>query len=213
GEIRRGWIGKALENLDVKLADDGEVLVRGPSVMMGYWNRPDATAEAFDDDGFLLTGDIGEMDDDGFLRIIDRKKDLIVTSGGKNVAPQPIENRLKQSPVVDVAVLIGERRNFISALVVPDFERLGQWAEENGIANDDLRSLLEKPEVVELYRKTVEAVNDDLARYERIREYRLLPEPLTVENGALTPTLKVKRRVIDERYAKIITEIYSRRSP
>jgi len=213
GEIRRGWIGKALENLDVKLADDGEVLVRGPSVMMGYWNRPDATAEAFDDDGFLLTGDIGEMDDDVFLRIIDRKKDLVVTSGGKNVAPQPIENRLKQSPVVDVAVLIGERRNFISALVVPDFERLGQWAEENGIANDDLRSLLEQPEVAELYRKTVEAVNDDLARYERIREYRLLPEPLTVENGALTPTLKVKRRVIDERYAKIITEIYSRRSP
>mgnify|MGYP000674035094 CR=1 FL=1 len=133
GDVRRGWIGRPLDNLEVKLAKDGEVLVKGPSVMMGYWNKPEQTSETIDQDGFLHTGDIGEMDGDGYLRIIDRKKDLIVTSGGKNVAPQPIESRLKQSQMVDVSVLIGERRNFISALICPDFDQLDQWAAAHGL--------------------------------------------------------------------------------
>jgi long-chain acyl-CoA synthetase len=209
GQVRRGWVGKELDNLEVKLADDGEVLVKGPSVMMGYWNKPDQTAEAFDEDGFLRTGDIGEMDDDGYLRIIDRKKELIVTSGGKNVAPQPIESRLKQSHLVDVAVLIGERRNFISALISPDFEQIQSWATENDVASESVGDLLRRPEVIEVFQEAVDAVNAELARYEQIREFRLLPESLTIEGGFLTPTLKVKRRVVDGRFAEIIEGIYS----
>jgi long-chain acyl-CoA synthetase len=209
GRIRRGWVGQALENLEVKLADDGEVLVKGPSVMMGYWNKPEQTAEAFDPEGFLRTGDIGEMDEDGYLRIIDRKKDLIVTSGGKNVAPQPIESRLKQTPLVDVAVLIGDRRNFISALISPDFGELKRWAIEQDVPFDAIKDLLQQPEVSELFQGVVNEVNEDLARYEQIRGFRLLPETLSVEGGFLTPTLKVKRPVVSERFADLIDGIYS----
>ena len=208
GEIRRGWLGQALENLEVKLAEDGEVLVKGPSVMMGYWNKPEQTAETFDHDGFLRTGDIGEMDDDGYLRIIDRKKDIIVTSGGKNVAPQPIESRLKQSHLVDVAVVIGERRNFISALISPDFTELKRWALENDVPFDTVKDLLQQPEISTLFQEVVDGINAELARYERIREFRLLPESLTVESGFLTPTLKVKRPMVNERFADLIDSIY-----
>jgi long-chain acyl-CoA synthetase len=209
GQIRRGWVGRALENLEVKLAEDGEVLVKGPSVMMGYWNKPEQTAETFDADGFLRTGDIGEMDEDGFLRIIDRKKDLIVTSGGKNVAPQPIESRLKQSHLVDVAVLIGERRNFISALISPDFDQLRLWAADHEVAYDSIEKLLQRSETMTVFQEAVDAVNAELARYEQVREFRLLPESLTIEGGFLTPTLKVKRPVVSERFAEVIENIYS----
>ena len=209
GKIRRGWLGQPLDNLEVKLAEDGEVLVNGPSVMMGYWNKPEQTADAFDPDGFLRTGDIGEMDDDGYLRIIDRKKDIIVTSGGKNVAPQPIESRLKQSRLVDVAVLIGERRNFISVLISPDFVELKRWAMEHDVPFDAIKDLLQQPEVLTLFQEAVDTVNLELARYEQIREFRLLPDSLTVEGGYLTPTLKVKRPVVSERFADLIEGIYS----
>jgi len=208
GEIRRGWLGKSLDNLEVKLAGDGEVMVKGPSVMMGYWNKPEQTAEVFDPEGFFLTGDVGEMDDEGYLRIIDRKKDIIVTSGGKNVAPQPIESRLKQSQLVDVAVLIGERRNFISVLISPDFVELKRWALEHDVPFDTINDLLQQAEVSTLFQESVDAVNSELARYEQIREFRLLPESLTVDGGLLTPTLKVKRPVVNERFAEIIDGIY-----
>jgi long-chain acyl-CoA synthetase len=208
GQVRRGWVGRALDNLEVKLAEDGEVLVKGPSVMMGYWNKPEQTSEAIDADGWLRTGDIGEMDD-GYLRIVDRKKDLIVTSGGKNVAPQPIESRLKKSHLVDVAVVIGERRNFISALISPDFDQLRSWATERGASYDSVEEFLESTEVSDVFQKVVNVVNAELARYEQIREFRLLPESLTIEGGFLTPTLKVKRRVVDQRFADIIEDIYS----
>jgi long-chain acyl-CoA synthetase len=177
--------------------------------MMGYWNKPEETAEGFDSDPFLRTGDIGEMDDDGYLRIIDRKKDIIVTSGGKNVAPQPIESRLKQSHLIDVAVVIGERRNFISALISPDFTELKRWALENDVAFDTVKDLLLQPEISTLFQEVVGGVNAELARYERIREFRLLPESLTVESGFLTPTLKVKRPVVSERFADLIDSIYA----
>jgi long-chain acyl-CoA synthetase len=209
GNIRRGWMGRALDNLEVKLAEDGEVLVKGPSVMMGYWNKPEETADAFDPEGFLRTGDIGEMDEEGYLRIIDRKKDIIVTSGGKNVAPQPIESRLKQSQLVDVAILIGERRNFISALISPDFVELKRWALEHDVPFDSITDLLQQPEVSTLFQEAVDTVNVELARYEQIREFRLLPETLTIEGGFLTPTLKVKRPVVSERFADVIESIYS----
>jgi long-chain acyl-CoA synthetase len=178
--------------------------------MMAYWNKPEQTAEVFDEEGFLRTGDIGVMDEGGYLRIIDRKKDLIVTSGGKNVAPQPIESRLKQSHLVDVAVLIGEGRNFISALISPDFEQLGMWAAEQHVESHSTEDLLGRSEVLEVFQGAVDAVNKELARYEQIREFRLLPESLTIEGGHLTPTLKVKRRVVNERFADIIEGIYSR---
>jgi long-chain acyl-CoA synthetase len=177
--------------------------------MMGYWNKPEETAETFEEGDFLRTGDIGEMDEDGYLRIIDRKKDLIVTSGGKNVAPQPIESRLKQSHLVDVVVLIGERRNFVSALISADLEQLELWAAEQGVDYDSVDDLIGRPEVRAMFQQAVDNVNTELARYEQIREFRLLPESLTIENGALTPTLKVKRRVVNERFADIIEEIYS----
>jgi long-chain acyl-CoA synthetase len=208
GEIRRSWIGRPLDNLDVKLADDGEILVRGPVVMMGYWNKPEQTAEAIDPEGFLQTGDIGVMDD-GFVRVIDRKKDLLVTSGGKNVAPQPIESRLKQAALVDVAVVIGDRRNFVAALLSPDFEELTKWAGERGIGFSQLQDLIELDATKDAFQEIVDSVNRDLARYEQVREFRILPETLSIEGGHLTPTLKVKRRVISERFAELIENIYS----
>ena len=207
GEIRRGWIGRPLDNLEVKLAGDGEVLVRGRSVMMGYWNKPEATAEAFDDDGFFRSGDLGEIDE-GFVRIIDRKKDLIVTSGGKNVAPQPIESRLKESALVDVAVVIGDRKNFISALISPAFEELERWAREKKLSFDSAEDLINLPEVRSAMQHVVDAANETLARYEQIKEFRLLPKSLTIEGGHLTPTMKVKRRVVEERFAAEIEDIY-----
>jgi long-chain acyl-CoA synthetase len=211
GEIRRGWVGRPLENLDVRLAEDGEILVKGPSVMMGYWNKPEETAEVFDENGFLRTGDIGEMDSGGFIRIIDRKKDLIVTSGGKNVAPQPIESRLKESTLVDVAVLIGDRRHFVSVLLSPDFEELERWARESGLSFDTRNDLLADAAVRGLYQEVVDGVNSKLARYEQIRDFRLLPVTLSIEGGHLTPTLKVKRRVVFEEFTEIIDSIYAPR--
>jgi len=209
GEIRRGWMGRPLDNLDVRLAADGELLVKGPSVMMGYWNKPEETAEAFDENGFFCTGDIGEIDPDGYVRIIDRKKDLIVTSGGKNVAPQPIESLLKQSPLVDLAVLIGDRRHFISVLISPDFEELTRRTRESGLSFDTRGDLLRDSTALGLFQEVVESINNGLARYEQIREFRLLPVTLSIESGHLTPTLKVKRRVVVEEFKELIDGIYA----
>jgi long-chain acyl-CoA synthetase len=209
GEIRRGWVGRPLDNLDVRLAEDGEILVKGPSVMMGYWNKSEETAEVFDENGFLRSGDIGEMDAEGFVRIVDRKKDLIVTSGGKNVAPQPIESRLKESTLVDVAVLIGDGRHFISVLLSPDFEELERWARESGLSFDTRNDLLADDAVRGLYQEVVDGVNSKLARYERIRDFRLLPVTLSIEGGHLTPTLKVKRRAVFEEFKELIDGIYA----
>ncbi len=212
GEIRLGTVGKPLPDLEVRIADDGELLVRGPSVFQGYWNKPEATAEAFDEEGFFRTGDIAELDDDGFLLIVDRKKDLIVTAGGKNVAPQPIESRLKQSPLVETAVLIGDGRPYIVALIGPAFEELERRARERGIEWVDRGELIAHPDVRRMYDEVVTAVNAGLARYEQIKRFALLPEPLSVEGGELTPTLKVKRRVVEERYARLIERLYARDS-
>jgi len=206
-QLRPGWIGRALDNLEVRLDDDGELLVRGPCVMQGYWRKPAETAEAIDEDGFLRTGDIAEIDGDGFIRIIDRKKDLIVTAGGKNVAPQPIESRLKQVPLVDAAVLIGDRRPYVTALLAPDLEELRRVAEGLGL-DEDAGVLIEHADVVAEFQKAVDGVNAQLARFEQIRRFRVLPEPLSIEGGHLTPTLKVKRRVVEERFAALIDAMY-----
>lgn len=208
GEVRSGWAGRALDNLEVKLASDGEVLVRGPSVMMGYWNKPEATAEVFDENGFLKTGDVAQIDADGFVRIVDRKKDLIVTSGGKNVAPQPIENSLKQSLLVDVAVVVGDGRNFIGAILSPAMEEVERYAKDKGIRFSGVENLLRNPMILAEFQTVIDGVNEGLARFEQVRDFRLLPEVLSVEGGQLTPTLKVKRSVFHERYGDLIEDIY-----
>jgi long-chain acyl-CoA synthetase len=207
--FRIGTVGKPVAGTEVRIAEDGEILVRGPGVMKGYLNRPEETAEAIDAEGWFHTGDIGEIDDDGFLRITDRKKDIIVTAGGKNVAPQPIENRLKKNRFLDQPVLVGDRERFITLLLVPDFEALEGWAKEEGISTGDRRALLEEPRVQAHLQAQVEEELSELARYEMPKKLVLLDAPFTIEDGSLTPTQKVKRRVVQERLADRLGEVYA----
>jgi len=208
GEIRLGTVGKPLDNVEIRLAQDGELMVKGPGIMSGYWNKPAQTAEVFTEDGFFTTGDIAEIDDDGFLLIVDRKKDLIVTAGGKNVAPQPIESQLKKSPFVETSVLIGDRRPYIVALFSPSFDDLERWAKKEGINYTDLEDLAGRPEVAALFDKVVNSANASLARYEQIKKHHVLPVSLSIEGGQLTPTLKVKRRVVEQQFSDAITRLY-----
>jgi len=209
GDMRLGSVGRPLPSYQMRVADDGELLAKGPSVFSGYWNKPEQTAEVFDAEGFFQTGDIGTIDDDGFVFITDRKKDLIVTAGGKNIAPQPVESELKESPYIENAVLIGDGRPYIVALLAPDPEAVGAWAEDRGEGAGDLARVVSNPDLEREFARAVEAVNAKLARFEQIKQFRVLPEPLTVEGGALTPTMKVKRRAVTEAYADLIEEMYA----
>jgi len=209
GMTRMGTIGKAIREVEVKIAGDGELCVKGPNVMTGYWNLPEKTAEVFDEEGFFLTGDIAEIDADGFIKITDRKKDLIVTAGGKNVAPQPIENELKRSPLIDNAVLIGDRRPYIIALISPNQEELESWAAAKGVEYDSIEELTKHPDLVAGYAKMIEDTNKDLARYEQIKKHVVLPLMLSIEGGHLTPTLKVKRRVVEKDYSELVEGLYA----
>ncbi len=209
GKTRLGTVGQAISNVEAKIADDGELCVRGPSVMSGYWNLPDKTAEAFDNEGFFLTGDIAEIDDEGFIRITDRKKDIIVTAGGKNVAPQPIEAELKRSQLVDNAVIIGDRRPFLVVLLSPSAEGLETWAEGEGIAYTSIEELTTHPRALEAFDAVVSGVNAGLASYEQVKKHAVLPLMLSVDDGTLTPTLKVKRRVVEEQYSDLIESLYA----
>jgi long-chain acyl-CoA synthetase len=213
GENRFGTVGRRVDRVEVKLAPDGELLARGPNIMKGYWHKPEATAEVIEPDGFFHTGDIASIDEDGFVRITDRKKDLIVTSGGKNVAPQPIENRLKESRYVDAAVLIGDRRPFIAALISPAFEALEPWAREQGLSFATREELVSLPEVQGLFASIVDHVNETLARYEEVRQFLVVPVAFTIAGGHLTPTLKVKRRVVEAEFADGIEHLYAAREP
>jgi long-chain acyl-CoA synthetase len=207
--VKPGTVGLPLEHVEVKIAEDGEILTRGPHVMKGYFRKPEATAEAIDRDGWFHTGDIGFVDRDGFLLITDRKKDIIVTSGGKNIAPQPIENRLKANKFFAEVVMIGNKRNFAAALVVPNFECLEAWASERGIAAASREELVRRPEVAGHYMGLVEQMTKDLAQFEKIKKVALLTKEFTQESGELTPTLKVKRRVVEERYRATIDALYA----
>ena len=209
GDLRLGSVGRPLPSYEMRVADDGELLAKGPSVFKGYWNKPEQTAEVFDDEGFFHTGDIGTIDADGFVFITDRKKDLIVTAGGKNIAPQPVESELKESPYIENAVLIGDGRPFVVALLAPNAEAVAAWAEEHSADAGALAAVLAYPELAREFAQAVEGVNEKLARFEQVKEFRVLPEPLTVEGGALTPTLKVKRRVVAEEYAELIEAMYA----
>jgi long-chain acyl-CoA synthetase len=204
---RLGTVGKPIPGVEVRIADDGEVLVRGPNVMMAYYNKPAETAAVLRD-GWFHTGDIGSVDASGYLRITDRKKDLLVTSGGKKVAPQPVEAVLKRSPLVAEAVLLGDRRRFISALIVPDFKALERRLQDLGRPPADRDELVGRDDVAALYQEIVEALNRDLSQFERIKKFRVLPREFTIESGELTPTLKVKRKVVEQQWASAIDEMY-----
>ena len=205
---RIGTVGKILPNLEVRIAPDGEILVRGPSVFTGYWNRPEETKAAIVD-GWFKTGDIGNLDGDGYLSVTDRKKDLIKTSGGKFIAPQPIENSLKLNPLVGNAAIVGDRRKFPAVLLSPNFIPLEEWARENDIPFISRAELVAHPKVQALYAGIVEGVNANLARFEKLKRILLVADEFSPENGALTPTMKLKRKVIEERYRRQIDQLYA----
>ena len=204
-----GTVGKPLANLEVRIADDGEVLVRGPSIFKGYWNRPEETQAAFVD-GWFKTGDIGYLDSEGFLSITDRKKDLIKTSGGKFIAPQPIENSLKVNPLIGTAVVFGDRRKFPAVLIAPHFPALEDWARENDVDFASREELVANAKVQELYEGIIEDLNQKLARFEKLKRVLLVPEELSAADGTLTHTFKVRRRGIEERYRTQIDEMYAK---
>jgi long-chain acyl-CoA synthetase len=208
GAVRPGTVGLPLEHVEVRIAPDGEILTRGPHVMKGYFKREEATAEVIEKDGFFHTGDIGFLDPDGFLVITDRKKDIIVTSGGKNIAPQPIENHLKAHKLFAEVVMIGNRRSFAAALVVPAFEALEAWARQAGLDVGGREELVRRPEVLAHYQALVNEMTKDLAQFEKIKKIALVAREFSQESGELTPTLKVKRRVVEERYKPMIDAMY-----
>jgi long-chain acyl-CoA synthetase len=205
---RIGTVGKILPNLEVRIAEDGEILVRGPSVFKGYWNRLEETQNAFQD-GWFKTGDIGHIDADGYLSVTDRKKELIKTSGGKFIAPQPIENSLKLNPLVGTAAIIGDKRKFAFAIISPNFALLENWARENNTAFSSRAELVSNPKVTALYQGIVEDTNKNLARFEKLKRVLLVPDEFTADNGALTPTMKLRRRVVEDRYRKQIDDLYA----
>ncbi len=209
---RLGTVGKPIPGVDVRIAEDGEVLVRGPNVMLGYYNKPAETAAVLRE-GWFHTGDVGTIDRDGYLSITDRKKDLLVTSGGKKIAPQPIEAVLRKSPLIAEAVVLGDRRRFASALIVPDFAALERRLRDLGRPADGRDELVKRADVIALYEEVVAALNQELSQFERIKKIRLLPREFTIESGELTPTMKVKRKVVEQNWRGEIDALYAEKEP
>lgn len=205
---RMGTVGRPLPNVQTRLAADGELMLRGPSVFQGYWNKPQATAESFDADGWFLTGDVARFDEDGFLYITDRKKDLLKTSGGKLIAPQPIENHLKADALVGNAAVVGDKRKFASVLISPNFSALEAWAKEKGIAIEPRQQLVAHPEVLALYQQIVDRVNASLASFETLKRIHVVADEWTIDSGEMTPSMKLKRPVVVQRYAQEIDRFY-----
>jgi long-chain acyl-CoA synthetase len=204
GRARIGTVGKALGGINIKVAEDGELLVSGPTVMRGYWNHPDTTAQAIDSDGWFHTGDVGEIDKDGYIRITDRKKDIIVLANGKKVAPQPIENQLRSAELISDIVLIGDRSGTVSALVIPDFDRLDKWARRNGITETSAAALVANAAARKAVKQQIDSLSVHLADFEKIRRIALLDHVFTIDSGELTPTLKVRRKIVAERYGHLL---------
>ena len=205
---RLGTVGKPMPNIEVRIADDGEVLVRGPSIFKGYWKMPEETAAVFEDDWFK-TGDIGSIDEDGYLAITDRKKDLIKTSGGKFIAPQPIENSLKVNQYVAEAALLGDKRRFPAVLIIPSFEDLEQWAKQHAVKFSSRKELVRSHQVQGLYEGIVEELNNNLAQYEKLKKVLVVPDELSIADGTLTPSMKLRRRHLTDRYKKEIDALYA----
>jgi long-chain acyl-CoA synthetase len=212
GQNRIGAVGRPLPGVELKIAEDGEILTRGPHVFQGYFNKAEETAAAFTEgsaaERWFKTGDIGRLDRDGFLFITDRKKDLIKTSAGKYVAPQMIERLLGQSEYIEQAVIVGDKRKYVSALLVPDFESLRVWARNQNIDATDKRKLIEERQTIDLMKSEVNKLTRELADYEKVKRIALLADEFTIESGELTPTLKVKRRVIEQKYGNVIESLY-----
>jgi long-chain acyl-CoA synthetase len=212
GAFKIGSVGKVNDGLQLKIAEDGEILVKGPTVFQGYWEMPEETRNSFVD-GWFKTGDIGELDSEGFLHITDRKKDLIKTSGGKFIAPQPIENALKSNVLIAQAAVIGDKRKYASVILSPHFPLLEDWAHANGVAFSSRQELVATPKVRELYKGIVEDLNKKLAHFETIKKIVIVPDEFTVASGEITPTLKLKRRVIETKYKQQIDELYQEPHP
>ena len=203
-----GTVGAAVPGVEVQIAEDGEILTRGPHVMKGYFNNESETAEVIDADGWFHTGDIGIIDVDGFIKITDRKKNIIVLSNGKNVAPQPIESALVQSPFISQIMVIGSERKNLAALIVPNFDALKTWASENSIATDELATMLETREVQQHIQSEIRSRLTDFADFEQVRRFTLLEKEFSQDEDEMTPTLKLKRNVIIERYSDAIEGMY-----
>jgi long-chain acyl-CoA synthetase len=208
GGTKFGTVGPVIQGQEVKIAEDGEILVKGPSVMMGYYKMPELTADTIKD-GWLLTGDIGVFEDAKFLKITDRKKELFKTSGGKYVAPQPIENKMKESPFVEQIMILGAEQKFVSALIVPSMPNLKEWMRTHDIKFTTNEGAIQNPKVRDLFRKLIESFNEFFNHVEQVKKFELLPDEWTIDSGELTPTLKLKRKVIMEKYSKIIDNIYN----
>jgi long-chain acyl-CoA synthetase len=206
-----GTVGTTIQHVEVKIADDNEILTRGPHVMLGYFNKLEATKQAINDEGWFHTGDIGEFDSDGYLKITDRKKEIIVLSNGKNVAPSPIEQAIKESRYIEQCVLLGDARNFISALVVPAYEAMSSWCKENGVKDDPIE-MADNTKVVEFLTDVVKKACEPFSPYEQVKKIAVLPRELSQDDGELTPTLKIKRRVVNDNFADRIEAIYTKQA-
>ena len=202
-----GTVGPLISDVQVKIAEDGEILCKGPNIMMGYYKRPDLTTEVITD-GWFHTGDIGTIVEDRFLKITDRKKELFKTSGGKYVAPLPIENKMKESPFIEQVMVVGPERKFVGALIIPSFPNLKDWARQNGVADSGNEDLLRNPKVIELYKDLVESFNKFFNHVEQIKKFELLPNEWSVDSGELTPKMSMRRKVITEKYKDAIERIY-----
>lgn len=205
-EIRIGWVGKIVKDVKVKIAEDGEILVQGPNVMQGYYRQPEVTAEVLKN-GWFHTGDIGEIDGE-FLKITDRKKEMFKTSGGKYIAPQLMENKFKESSLIDQLIVLGENRNYPSALIVPSFDGLREYCKHKGIPYTNDEEMIQKPEIIEKYDRELEQLNKYFGKWEQIKRFKLLPELWGIESGELTPTMKLKRKFIHQKFEKEIEELY-----
>lgn len=209
-KVKFGTVGPPLQGTEVKIAEDGEILVKSPSIFKGYYKDPKSTEESLKGD-WLYSGDIGELDEDGYLKITDRKKDIIVTSGGKNITPQYIENKLKFSPYINDAVIIGDKRKFISCLVMIDEDNVVKYAQDNKIQFSTYKDLTQSPEIIRFIQEEVDKVNDTVARVEQIKKFTILPKKLYEEDGEVTPTMKVKRKYVNETFSDLIEAMYKRR--
>jgi long-chain acyl-CoA synthetase len=206
--IKPGTVGPPVKDTIVTFSEDGEILIKGPQVMPGYYKDETATRESFTADGFFRTGDIGTSDEDGYLSITGRIKDIIITAGGKNISPQKIENSLNESRYIEQVCVTGDRRKYLSALVVPEFNELIQWAQERAIVFKDNEELIQDARVLDLYEKEIEEWTSQFARVEKIRRFKLLTDSWSQQTSELTPTLKVKRRIVEEKYKELIDEMY-----
>lgn len=208
-KFRYGTVGPVLPEVEVKIAEDGEIFSRGKHIMKGYYKNENETNEVIDKDGWFKTGDIGHLDEDGFLVITDRKKNILVTSGGKNIAPQPIENRLVSNKYIEQVLLVGDKRNYCTAVIVLAIEQIEKWVSDNKMENFEKENLNSNEQIRALIRSEIDKHSTNLARYETIKDFYLTTDVFTIENDMLTPTLKVKRKVVEEKYNKEIDKMYS----